>query len=270
MIHIPNTDLTRDIIKMSGEDVVTFLQGLLTCNVEKLSAGAMMHGALLTPQGKILDTMFLTRTDEAVFIDLVPGRGDAFRRKMMLYRLRAKVVIEEANDMHVAVSAEPISGDNVLTSSADPRLPTLGYRAIVSGPAEPADEPAYHRAMVTAGIPTFGDAYDEAEVFPLNVNLDLLHGIDHKKGCFVGQEVASRMFRKGSIRKRTWLVRGTDLQKGQSLKHEDRIVGTVTSVAEDTGTAMVSLDRFETEDGQLQVTTPEGGVASLIRPDYVS
>ena len=175
--------LTRDVIKLSGEDTSSLLQGLLTCNVEDLAPGMMRHGALLTPQGKIIDTMMLSQGADALYLDVATGRGEGLRKKLMLYRLRAKVDIADATtDLTVGVGEAP---EAAFMSAADPRLDALGPRWL--SPAAETDalpnvdgQFALHER--SHGVPAFGDAFGETDVFPLDVNLDALHGIDHKKG----------------------------------------------------------------------------------------
>jgi folate-binding protein YgfZ len=261
------TPLPRDVLRLTGEETLPFLQGLLTCNVATMTAGELRYGALLTPQGKILDTMFLTRTEDALFIDVAAGRGEALLKRLSLYRLRARIEITAAPELVVHAAPDGIPED-AIGGGPDPRLPTLGTRWIAEGMPDDDAAEAYEAALIAAGVPDFGFAFSEAEVFPLGVNLDALHGIDHKKGCFVGQEVASRMFRKGEIRKRTWRVEGAHLEVGQTLTRDSRSVGTVTATAGDIGLAAIRRDL--TGDETPQTVETEHGPATLVRPDYLA
>ena len=258
--------LSRDIIRLEGPETDTLLQGLLTCNVEGQAPGEIRHGALLTPQGKIVDAMLLTKTADALFIDVASGRGDGLLKKLKLYRLRAKVEIEDAGAAyHIAMGEAP---PGALVSAPDPRHEGLPTRHLVEGAPENADGDEMVRdELLGLGVPDFGLGFGEADSFPLGVNLDLLNGIDHKKGCFVGQEVASRMFRKGEIRKRTWQVEGEGLSEGQDLKVDGRTVATVTAAQGDLGLAATRVDLVSPATA-LDVDREDGSTVRLFQPAY--
>lgn len=268
MAHtVPTGWLTRDLIALDGPDTISLLQGLITQNLTGMTAGEVRHAALLTPQGKILDTMMVWQTPTGVLLDVAAGRGAPLMQRLKLYRLRAQVEIAPRED--VAVWVGEAQGAQIITE--DPRHPALGRRAIAPAVAADASSPidaAYGAVEVQFGIPAFGTAYGEGDAFPLGVNLDLLHGIDHHKGCFVGQEVASRMYRKGDIRKRTWHVRGAGLSPCQKLKLGARAVADVTAVMGEEGLAIVRLDLIEGKTPQ-DVTTPEGTTVTLTKPEYL-
>ena len=127
---------------------------------------------------------------------------------------------------------------------------------------------AYTDLEISMGVPAFGTAYLETDAFPLGVNLDLLNGIDHKKGCFVGQEVASRMFRKGDIRKRTWHVAGSGVSLCDELTVNGQNVAMVSAATETAGLAVVRLDRLG-DVTEAQATTPSGETVILKKPSYL-
>ncbi len=261
------TRLSRDILKLSGPDTKTLLQGLLTANLDHLAEGRALYAALLTPQGKILETLFLTMAGEDIYADLPQGRGPGFLKKLMLYRLRAKVEMSDVTaDYQAGASPDEDSvPEGAISVAPDPRHAELGFRWLAPRASGiPDTEDTYLAHQLTLGIPDMGAGFGEAEAFPLDVNLDALHGIDHKKGCFVGQEVASRMFRKGEIRKRTYIVRGDNLSPGTSLKQDERTVGEVRHVSGGEGLALVRLDRLDGE-----VAMAEDTPVTLHKPDYL-
>ncbi|MEM9232886.1 MAG: hypothetical protein AAGA69_01445 [Pseudomonadota bacterium] len=265
-MSFPLTALSRDVLRLRGPDTTSLLQGLLTANMDTLHDGPLF-GALLTPQGKIVETMFLTPIGEDLYIDVSAGRGSAFARKLMLYRLRAKVEIEEVS---ISVGVAPDDSDvpeDVLTSAPDPRHPDLCIRFLTEGSGGlPETEQLYLIHQAALGVPDMHAGFGEAEVFPLDVNLDVLHGIDHKKGCFVGQEVASRMFRKGEIRKRTYIALGADVVPDTPLKQNDRTVGEIRHTQGDVALAMVRLDRLDDDSDSAEA---DGQTVTLIKPDYL-
>lgn len=246
--------LHRDVVHLTGPEVGPFLHGILTANVLTLGPSTMAHAALLTPQGKIIETMFLTRTDDGMLIDVAAGRGEILLKRLTLYRLRAAIDIALTSDIIVGIGPAPTSA---IASAPDPRDAALGLRWLSPSADVPSsahmDDGVVGNAMlsnaeITHGVPVMGRDFAEAEVFPLDVNLDALHGIDHRKGCFIGQEVASRMFRKGDIRKRSFMVKGDRLHPGASLRAGDDELGVVTSVAARVGIARIRIDRLSTAD----------------------
>lgn len=261
-----STLLSRDVLKLSGEETRPLLQGLLTANIDQLTEVKPLYTALLTPQGKIIETMFLMQLGEDLYLDVPAGRGDAFLKKLMLYRLRAKVTIERA-DLSVGVSPDIESiPEATLIHADDPRHPEMGTRWLkkeTSGLSSAEEDYLIHQASL--GISDLDAGFSEAETFPLDINLDALNGIDHQKGCFVGQEVASRMFRKGEIRKRTYIVSGDRLSAGLSLKQGERTVGEIRHVIGATGLALVRLDRLEGT-----AATADDQPVQLQKPDYLS
>ena len=230
----------RTVLRLHGPDTLGFLQSLLTANVERLSVGDVTHAALLTPQGKVSSAFFVWRTEDGVLLDLAPGDEAPLTQRLRLYKLRAAVEIEPA-DLSVLVGAAGPDG-----ARRDPRLPALGARWLARpGERDAPDASAgYHAARIGHGVPEFGADYGPAEVFAMDVNLDALGAVDYKKGCFVGQEVASRMFRKGEVRKRTWIVEAdAPLSIGAAVTAGGSALGTITSVDGLRGLALLRTDR---------------------------
>lgn len=272
------TDLTepkllkRDILILEGEETLTFLHNLLTQSIEDMADGEMRYTALLTPQGKILETMFLSWLNGRAIIDLPAGRGESFSMRLRLYKLRAKVSIRDAaQEMCIGLSKDTEHvPDEAIIVEQDPRLKALGQRWIAPAPLilPRLPEDQYKANLIANGIPDFDLGYGDAEAFPLDVNLDRLNGINHKKGCFIGQEVASRMFRKGEIRKRTWMVSGSGLEPEQTLVADGVTIGKVISVSSDQGLATIRLDRLLKVD-RSKITTNDGPAVNLTEPDYL-
>jgi tRNA-modifying protein YgfZ len=186
----------RALIRVSGPDWRSFLQGLLTQDVETLSAGDLRYGALLTPQGRLRWDLFLFGGADGVILDVPATARDELAQALTLYRLRAKVEIAPVSGAVVAGWGEqPSEGD----WRADPRLADLGWRSLHGGvPTSPSD---YRSHRIALGV---ADPVQDAleSLYPIDANLDLLNGIDFRKGCFVGQETTSRMKRRGQIKTR--------------------------------------------------------------------
>ncbi len=232
----------RAIISVNGPDAESFLQGLLTQDVLGLGRGQRRYAALLTPQGKIISDMILERTDEGFLADCDRGAAPGLLKRLNLFRLRAKVVIE----------AEPDLAVTAFDGTADPRSAEAPTRRI-GRPGEPSGDPlAYHAMRIAAGLAEQGVDFGPDEVFPADINMDLAGGIDFRKGCFVGQEVVSRMKRRGIARRRTLRVgfHGEAPPPPCPLLANDFEIGTLTSVVGATGLARVRIDRLsEAEAG---------------------
>jgi folate-binding protein YgfZ len=229
-----NTFPNRAVLRLSGPDTLSLLERTVTNTVANWQSGEMRYGALLTPQGKIIADFLAVLSSGDILLDVHEDAAADLEKRLKMFRLRADVTIERAEDLCV------VTGD-----WADVRSAELPPRQIVSvdaavGPLLPG---AWHAARLNAGIPEWGSDYRAAEVFPTDINMDILGGIDYRKGCFVGQEVASRMKRKGTIRKRTLRVQGPGLTVGADIT-ANTMIGTVTSCDGENGLALIRLDRL--------------------------
>lgn len=246
----------RTLIAVSGPDARPFLNGLLTQEVESLVPGETRFGALLGPQGRILSEMFLFSQPDAILLDLPADQADGLLKRLTIYRLRARV--------DLTLDPRPVFagwGDAAMDRAVDPRLPGLGRRWV--GKAEPDSHEADWRAhSLGLGVHDDADVRFDAD-YPLETNLDLLNGIDFKKGCFVGQEVASRMKRRGKVRSRLVAITfdGPTPAFGAEILNGERRAGEVRRGLDGRAMAMLRLDRL---DGGLTV---EG---RPVRPDLPS
>lgn len=232
--HMKRILPNRAILRLSGPDMLLLLGRTVTHSVDNWQTGEMRYGALLTPQGKVIADYLAMLALDNIYLDVHADAADDLEKRLKMFRMRSDVAIER------------LTGDVVTEGSwVDVRSPQMPHRAItpdgVSAIAMPEEE--WHAARIAAGVPEWGADYRAAEVFPTDINMDMMGGIDYRKGCFVGQEVASRMKRKGKIRKRTVKLRGDKLTPGADIL-AGTPVGTVTSVAGTTGLALVRTDRL--------------------------
>lgn len=235
--HLPS----RSLIALGGPDWRSFLQGLITQEVETLAPGEARFGALLTPQGRLLYDLFVVGRAEGAWLDVEARRRDAILQKLTLYRLRAKVEIA-ADDTPVAIlfDGEPPE-ENGWTR--DPRLPELGWRGYGAFEAN-ALEADREAQKLRLGVPGPAD-WGVDRTYPIEANFDLLNGIDFKKGCFVGQETTSRMKRRGVIKTRMLPLAfdGPAPAPGTEILNGDLRAGEVLSGGEGRAIALVRLDR---------------------------
>ena len=261
----------RGVISVSGEDATSFLQGLLTNDVERLAASEARYAALLTPQGKILFDMIVVRKvggeEPSYLIDCTAAQGADLAKRLGFYKLRAKVTVADVSAGR-AVAAfwgdEPPSPAEGLVY-ADPRDPRLGWRAILPRPGaaavgtEHAGE--YEGLRIAVGAPKGGLDFAYGDAFPHDANFDLLNGVDFDKGCYVGQEVVSRMKHRGTARKRVARVKlaGPAPAPGTPVLDRDLAVGALGSSSGREGLALLRLDRAE-EARAAGRTLSAGGV----------
>ena len=266
----------RGVVRIAGADAATFLQGLITNDVERVAAGTAIHAGLLTPQGKILFDFHVTDGGDGAFLlecaaDMV---GDLVKR-LTFYKLRADVEIVDVSESHsvwAAWDGPPEPGDGIIRYP-DPRLEALGIRLIApAGDAPPlagckaVPEAAYHAHRIALAVPEGGRDYVFGDTFPHEADFDQLGGVDFAKGCYVGQEVVSRMSHRGTARKRVVPVEGAGAlaAPGSDITAGGAPIGTLGSVAERSGLALLRLDRAEKALGDGK-TLEAGGVALELR-----
>ena len=250
----------RGVVKVSGSDARDFLNGLLTTDVTLLRPGLGRFGALLTPQGKITTDFLITEAPSGhgggFLIDCPRALAQALADKLGFYKLRAKVSVENLSDSLGVLAAW--DGDPALKPDlafADPREVALGWRILVPETlaqkaadligAEMVDSTAYDAHRIVSGIPRGGLDFIYGDAFPHETNMDRLHGVDFDKGCYVGQEVVSRMQHRGTARTRTVriILDGPAPEPGAAILAGDKSVGTMGSTAGHHGLALIRIDR---------------------------
>src|SRR3979409_2534108 len=246
----------RGVVKVSGDDARDFLNGLVTTDLTLLRPGLGRFGALLTPQGKITVDFLITEAPAGhgggFLLDCPSALAQGLADKLGFYKLRAKVAVENLSDNLGVLAAW--DGDPAMKPDlafADPRNAALGWRILV--PAELAqkvadligadlvDSAAYDAHRIASGVPRGGLDFMYGDAFPHETNMDRLHGVDFEKGCYVGQEVVSRMQHRGTARTRTVrvIVDGPAPEPGAAILAGDRTVGTMGCAAGHTGPRLI-------------------------------
>src|SRR5579863_6010079 len=250
----------RGVVKITGETARDFLNNLVTSDTTRLQPGLGRFGALLTPQGKIMVDFLITEAPAGhgggFLIDCPKALAQTLADKLGFYRLRAKVGIENLSDSLGVLAAW--EGDAALKPDltfTDPRNAMLGLRIFV--PAELAqkaadligadlvDASAYEAHRIATGVPRGGLDFIYGDAFPHETNMDRLAGVDFDKGCYIGQEVVSRMQHRGTARTRTvrLLLDGPAPEAGSTILAGDKSVGTMGSAADHHGLALIRIDR---------------------------
>jgi hypothetical protein len=259
---------SRALVSIAGEDWRSFLQGLLTQDVETLKAGEVRFAALLTPQGKLLFDLFLVGGANGCRLDVAAERRVALIQRLTIYKLRAKVEIAAVDDPVAALwpagAADPGAG-----WSLDPRLSALGYRGYGAAPpagAVTTDQAAYDAHRLAVGVPDPDRDCPPESAYPIEANFDLLGGIDFQKGCFVGQETTSRMKRRGTIKNRMLPITfdGPAPEFGAEVLAGTLRAGEVASGQNGRAMALLRLDRIK--GAALSV---DGRAAEVAWPEYL-
>ncbi len=244
--------MTRHVYRLTGSDARHFLQGLITNDLDRIGGG-LVYTAMLTPQGKYIADFFLLAEGDAVLLDVAADIGPALVQRLSMYKLRADVQIEKT-DLAVSRGTGP-APEGAL---ADPRHPDLGWR--LYGAAQGDDGTDWDAIRVAHCIPETGIELTP-DTFILEAGFERLHGVDFRKGCYVGQEVTARMKHKTELRK--GLVRvavagqapvGTEVMAGE------KPAGTLYTQSGGGGIAYLRLDRAKgpMQAGAAEVTLVEG------------
>ena len=286
----------RGVIKVAGDGARSFLHGLVTADTLKLAPGVARFCALLTPQGKIIADFIAVEAPAAAgggfFLDTPRARVGTLVEKLNLYKLRAKVMIEDLSETLGVLTAwnssrpshpPPQAGEQWKAAGlvyADPRLAALGLRAMVpphlaaaaasglGAPLVAASDYDAHR--IALGVPQGGVDFKYGDAFPHETDMDQLGGVDFTKGCYVGQEVVSRIEHRGTARTRAVPVRydGAAPDAGIAITAGERQVGTMGSAAHGHGIALIRLDRVAEAMSQGGSLAAGGMPIRLVKPDW--
>lgn len=258
----------RMLIAVTGADAAHLLHNVLTCDVEKLEDGIAQPGALLTPQGKVMFDFLVARDGNGFIIDIDRAQADAFLKRMMLYKMRSKVDFTKQDQHVIAVSWDSESDTSQTDSSRcwhDGRFSGMVTRHAApgkEGSVNGADLAAWHQLRVTHGVAESGMDFELGEAFGHDISFDQNGGLDFKKGCYVGQEVVSRMQHRGTARRRIVIVQsGGDLPpSGTAIEAGGKQVGALGTVVGSSALAIVRLDRVAKAHASNAPITA-GGVA---------
>jgi hypothetical protein len=265
----------RAVVAVSGPDALPFLQGILTCNVETLPEGEARLGALLTPQGKIQFDFLVSRSEDGFRLDVAADRVSDLVKRLGLYRLRAKVTMAADPTLGVAAAWDGAETAAETVRVRDGRLPALGERLYFAEGAFSADatEADYHAHRIGLGVPEGGRDFALSDAFPHEALMDQLGGVDFKKGCYVGQEVVSRMQHRGTARTRILPIvyrDGPAPEPGTEVTAGARSLGTTGSAAGERGLATIRLDRLGDALAAGEPVRAGGTVAGVMKPDFAT
>ncbi|MBK0327874.1 folate-binding protein YgfZ [Rhodobacteraceae bacterium F11138] len=238
----------RCILRLSGQDVLSFLQGLVTNDIAGLTDG-LVYAALLTPQGKYIADFFLLQDGEDVLLDVVEPLAEDLHKRLTMYKLRADVTIS-TSELNLQRGTGPVPEG----AFPDPRHPDMGWRAYTSAPASD-DGSDWDAIRVAHCIPETGIELT-SDSFILETGFERLHGVDFRKGCYVGQEVTARMKHKTELRKglRRVEITGPATPPGTPITANGKPAGTLHTRS---GNAALAYLRFDRATGPMQAGDAE-------------
>lgn len=286
----------RGLLRLSGADARTFLQGLMSNDVEGVKADNSVYAALLTPQGKFLFDFFVSQgdADDQLILDCEAARIDDLARRLSMYKMRADVTIDDISDGHAVVACfgpdvavtlgfEDRAGATTDFHGAkalvDPRLAAMGVRLIVSGEAwskaltdaglAPADRASYDAHRLGLGVSDGSRDILVDKSFPAECNFDELNAVSYTKGCYVGQELTARTHHRGTVRKRLLPVdvSGPMPQPGEPVMSGDRKVGEMRWGDNGKALAVLRLEHLQGE-GEIQFSAGDAVITPRV-PDWV-
>ncbi len=277
----------RGVVKVAGEDARAFLHGLVSANILTLSPGAARFGALLSPQGKIFTDFIVVEAPAQAgggfFLDVPRDLANPLVDKLNLYKLRSRLVAENLSEVLGVLAAWDGAGTTAIgLAYPDPRLPALGLRVMLPphrAPDAAADlgatavEPdEYELHRIALGIPRGGADFKYGDAFPHESDMDQLGGVDFTKGCYVGQEVVSRMEHRGIARTRLLPVRyhGPAPQAGEPITSGQRQIGIMGSASGNHGLALLRLDRMADALSAGEPLLAAGIAIEPVKPDWAN
>jgi hypothetical protein len=273
----------RGVIKVAGLDATTFLHKLLTNSMLDIPEGESRYTGLLTAQGKLMFDFFVAPLPEGAaaghFIDCLREQVSELMKKLNFHKMRWKITIEDQSDA-LGVAAfwgEAAPAIDSALVYRDMRAPGMGQRLIAPhselARIDGSDEAAYEAHRVAEGVPKGGLDFAYGDTFLHDANLDFLHGVDFKKGCYVGQEVVARVHFRNSARKRIVKIRfdGPTPEAGTQVMAGETAIGQVGSTAGSQGLAMLRLDRLEeAKSAGTAVKAGEAAVDVTVPPEFIA
>lgn len=257
----------RAFIHVSGTGAMDFLQNLITPDLESLPASEARAAALLTPQGKIMFEFLIWRNGEGFVLETSLDQKDALLRRLTMYKLRAPVDLQAGETEGVSVFWDENAPDG---SIKDSRFAKAGVDLYRLPSTTSGDASAYDALRIANGIVVAGVDYALNDAFPHDVLMDVNDGVSFRKGCFVGQEVVSRMKHRGTARRRVVIVSGeADLpESGTDIIAGGKPIGTLGTVAGTEGLAIIRTDRAADAMASGVAMTASGVAVTVALPAW--
>ncbi|WP_332687658.1 CAF17-like 4Fe-4S cluster assembly/insertion protein YgfZ [Devosia sp.] len=262
----------RAVFRFSGPDAHKLLNDVVTGEIPATGSGdgeVAAAWALLSAQGKILAEGLAGHAEDAIWVDVHQSVADDFLKRMKMYRLRAQATIDDLRETHRVGFAQDEEPSGIRHTDRMGPI-DMGYRTIA--PVEATadwvqNDEFYHAERIGVGIAHQGNDFPANDAFAHDIGLDILDGIDFAKGCYVGQEVVSRMKHRGTARRRPVIVLGIEAPAGSAVIAGGREAGTIGQVVDGVAVAILRLDRIS-DPSAVTVDGKPVGVALPVWATY--
>lgn len=278
----------RGVLRLTGPDARKLLQGIVTADLDRLPQEGAAHTGLLSAQGKILFDFFVATDGDGLLVETPRASVAGLKQRLEMYRLRADATISDVTSDYTVAACwggphQATHEDSPTLGFRDPRHPFLGFRHLASLASEwkrdregaaPASQEDYHAHRIGLGVPDAGRDFVLGEAFPHEALYDQTHSVSFTKGCYVGQEVVSRMEHRSTARKRIVPVEassraplpasGTDVMAGEVT------IGTLGSTAGHRGLALLRIDRAAEFGAKGVALTAAGTPVEIRLPEWVN
>ena len=276
----------RGVVAVSGEDAGKLIQGVISNDMKLLETQTALFTGILSPQGKLLFEVFVVKTPDGFLLETGRESTQALEQHIKRYRLRAKADVEDVSENYTVAGIwggtyEPHGRGKQPIWYADPRLAEMGYRELVTigsdwalagEAADSATQEDYHAHRIALGVPEGGKDYPLGDTFPHEALMDQLNGVSFKKGCFIGQEVVSRMEHRGTARKRVVPLVGAAAlpATGTPVVSGAVEIGTLGSVVGNRALALMRLDRAAEMNEKGEPIVADGVAVEIELPAWAT
>ncbi|WP_336294105.1 CAF17-like 4Fe-4S cluster assembly/insertion protein YgfZ [Bartonella sp. CB169] len=240
----------RKIIKVTGEEATDFLQVLITTDVTKINPQEIFPGALLSPQGKVIADFLICKRNNNYLIDIVESLAETFYKRLLLYKLHKKVEITKPLQELVTVSwhneLDTLNSDSIFLDKRFPKKEKITriYGKTPFSVAECHDN--WNRLRVRYAIAESDQDYEIGKVFPHDINYDQINGLAFNKGCYIGQEIVSRIHHRRIARRRILVVKSQyKLTPGSSVEAGTKVLGYLGTCAANEALALMRIDHVK-------------------------
>jgi folate-binding protein YgfZ len=285
----------RRIIRASGKDTYTFLQGMISNDISKVSNNQSIYSTFLTPQGKFLNDFFVIKHKDHLLLDCEKGREDSLVERLENYKLGSDIVFQKepgyqvfaliTNDFSVFNLEDKILGSTVSSESTitmlDPRHKKLGLRSIILKEEGKSffkkegfsnvtfDE--YEKLRIPLGIPDGSRDIEVGKGLLMESGVSELNGIDWDKGCYLGQELTARTKFRGQLKRRLIPVKseGPCPKHGSEIHLQEKLIGTVRSGIDNYAIALLEIDHVKKQESSKEKLTAQGIPLIPIPPDWI-
>ena len=276
----------RGILAVTGEDAIKLLQGVITNDMAVLDTQPALHTGLLSPQGKILFDFFVVKSGDGLLIETLKSSAAPLKQRLDMYRLRANAAIADVSENYTVAACwggphHAVHDESPTLGFTDPRHPALGTRHLASlasewtcdaEGADAASQDDYHAHRIAIGVPDAGRDFQLGDTFPHEALYDQTGSVSFTKGCYVGQEVVSRMQHRSTARKRIVPVASSSNlpEPSTDIRAGEVTIGTLGSVAGQHGLAMIRLDRAAEFRAKGVGLTAADAAIEIRLPDWVT